>query len=343
LGLDLRITAQQRAGSCRIPGSPVSIDLSSIRRYLDCGMPAVLATCSAEGTPHIAYAHDVRYIEPNRIAMTFDKSNDSHRDLIDNPVAEAIIVDSTDGIRLRAGLRFLHAETGGRLPDTPHNGTECASSHRGFAPAGCVFEVDFIELTSLEATRNSATLSSQVPVSILDARRTGARAAPAEAQREQPLCIRFFSSNCSIFLDGNYLIKGVAGAIFWKLVCDFEQSGRTEFSNRELRLDPRIGLPAFSDNLEARLVLLKHRLREHGNEIAITPVSRGRFRLEINRPLLLQAMDATAVQAAEVFLTVGQQRPLQRSAVRRQEKTSLAPLPEAGTPAPAPQPGRDCE
>ncbi len=86
--------------------------------------------------------------------------------------------------------------------------------------------------------------------------------------------------------DGDdYLIKGVAGAIFRKLVADFSEQGRTEFTNRELRLDPRIRLPDVTDNLEARLILLVRRLAERGTDVRIEKTGRGRFRLAVERPL----------------------------------------------------------
>ncbi|MRD48272.1 GAF domain-containing protein [Caenimonas koreensis DSM 17982] len=98
-----------------------------------------------------------------------------------------------------------------------------------------------------------------------------------------PLQLRRFASNDSVFIGDAYLIKGVAGAIFWKLMTDYVKSGRTEFSNRELRLDPSIKLPDVSDNLEARLVLLRKRLAEFGPDIRIEKTGRGRFRVEVAR------------------------------------------------------------
>ena len=101
------------------------------------------------------------------------------------------------------------------------------------------------------------------------------------------LQLRHFASNDSVFLDDSYLIKGVAGAILWKLLKDHAQQGRTDFSNRELRLDPAIRLPDVTDNLEARLVLLRRRLAEHGPHIRIEKTGRGRFRLLVRRPVEL--------------------------------------------------------
>ncbi|WP_305073681.1 GAF domain-containing protein [Propionivibrio sp.] len=102
-----------------------------------------------------------------------------------------------------------------------------------------------------------------------------------------PLTVRHFATNDSIFLDDDYLIKGVAGAILWALLDDFTQRGRTSFTNKGLRVDSRIRLPGASDNLEARLVLLQRRLAERNAGIAIDKTGRGRFTLTVERPLTL--------------------------------------------------------
>ncbi|HYF44006.1 MAG TPA: GAF domain-containing protein [Ramlibacter sp.] len=101
------------------------------------------------------------------------------------------------------------------------------------------------------------------------------------------LQLRHFAANDSVFINETYLIKGVAGAILWKLVRDYVLQGRTEFSNRELRLDPSLGLPDISDNLEARLLLLQRRLQEQSPHLRIEKTGRGRFRLVVDRPLQL--------------------------------------------------------
>jgi adenylate cyclase len=100
--------------------------------------------------------------------------------------------------------------------------------------------------------------------------------------------VRHYASDHSIFINDDYLIKGVAGAILWKLLVLFTQESRTLFTNRELRLDPEIGLPPFSGNLEARLVLLRRRLEERSTVLRIEKEGRGRFRLAISSRLALR-------------------------------------------------------
>jgi adenylate cyclase len=114
--------------------------------------------------------------------------------------------------------------------------------------------------------------------------------APADAEDSatgEPLQLRRFAGTDSIFVGDDYLIKGVAGAILWKLLRDHASHGRCDFSNRELRLDPTIRLPDVTDNLEARLVLLRRRLAEQCPAIQIEKTGRGRFRLQVQRPLVL--------------------------------------------------------
>lgn len=103
----------------------------------------------------------------------------------------------------------------------------------------------------------------------------------------QPLLIRHYAADNSVFVGDDYLIKGVAGAIFAKLLRDCANGARTEFTNRELRLDASIGLPELGDNLEARLILLQRRLSERCGFLRIEKTGRGRFRLAFDRPYRL--------------------------------------------------------
>ncbi|MDY0012977.1 MAG: GAF domain-containing protein [Rhodocyclaceae bacterium] len=102
-----------------------------------------------------------------------------------------------------------------------------------------------------------------------------------------PLKVRHFSRNHSIFLGDDYLIKGVAGAILWVLLQDATREHRSEFSNRALRLDPRLNLPEIDDNLEARLLLLQRRLADRAAPLSIEKTGRGRFGLRLAQPVEL--------------------------------------------------------
>jgi hypothetical protein len=125
-------------------------------------------------------------------------------------------------------------------------------------------------------------------------RATAAPAGPA-------LRIRRYAENDSIFVDEDYLIKGVAGAILWRLVRGYVDDRRTDYSNRELRLDPQIHLPDISENLEARLILLQRRLEERCPGLRIEKTGRGRFRLNVLRPIALSEVHPGARERTGVL------------------------------------------
>lgn len=113
-------------------------------------------------------------------------------------------------------------------------------------------------------------------------------AAPPDAARhDRTLALRHFAADDSVFAGGDYVIKGVAGAILWKLLRTHAATGCREFTNRELRLSPELRLPAHAENLEARLVLLERRLREKALPIQMQKSGRGRFRLIVQANITL--------------------------------------------------------
>jgi adenylate cyclase len=163
--------------------------------------------------------------------------------------------------RKLVGMLCLQSE----LPGAFHSADECVASILASQVAVAMATMQRADADTPAATSGDATAAGQA----------------------RPVEIKHYTEDDSVFLDNEYLIKGVAGGILWRLLSNREEHGRSEFSNKEIRLDPSLDLPDIKDNLEARLILLRKRLAERSDYMRIEKVARGRFRLEVDRPLKL--------------------------------------------------------
>jgi adenylate cyclase len=138
------------------------------------------------------------------------------------------------------------------------------------------------------ATHLAAILGGLDPAGVPEAGDTGPQLrSQAIGATGDPLSITYYQADDSVFVDDEYVIKGVPGRILWKLLREHAADRREAFTNRELRLDERLGLPPGNDNLEARLLVLRKRLAGGGYGIALERIGRGRLQLSVSGPLEL--------------------------------------------------------
>ncbi|MNJ77738.1 hypothetical protein D3C77_753090 [compost metagenome] len=71
------------------------------------------------------------------------------------------------------------------------------------------------------------------------------------------------------------------GRLLFHFLRLYAESGRCDFTNREVRLESALRLPDLKDNLETRLILLRRRLEERQAPVRLSRPGRGQIRLEV--------------------------------------------------------------
>lgn len=104
-----------------------------IRPVMDNGIPAILATCSAEGIPNATVISRAYWVAPDRVALSFQFFNKTIRNVRANPRASLALNDIDRVETWVLDIEYDHSETEGPIFDEMDMQIEAIASATGMS------------------------------------------------------------------------------------------------------------------------------------------------------------------------------------------------------------------
>jgi len=104
-----------------------------IREVMENGVPVTLATCSRDGIPNVSIVSQVYYVDPGRIAISFQFFNKTIRNVRENPQASVVLNDLQKRERWVLSVDYDHSETDGPIFDSMNLQIEAIASATGMS------------------------------------------------------------------------------------------------------------------------------------------------------------------------------------------------------------------
>ena len=104
-----------------------------IRPALDNGVPCLMVTCSADGTPNATVISQVYYVDETRVALSFQFFSKTIKNVRENPRAWAGVMDVVGQADWELDLEFERSETEGPIFDAMEMQIEAIASATGMS------------------------------------------------------------------------------------------------------------------------------------------------------------------------------------------------------------------
>jgi adenylate cyclase len=89
--------------------------LADVRDCLEGVLPAVIATCSADGIPNVTYLSKVRYVDEEHVALSNQFFSKTTENIGQNPRAQITLLRPSTGQQVRLDVFFVRREDAGEL------------------------------------------------------------------------------------------------------------------------------------------------------------------------------------------------------------------------------------
>ena len=80
-------------------------------------VPAVIASCSANGTPNVTYISQVYYVNEQHVALSRQFFNKTVRNIAENPVVQVVLTCPVTYFIYKLQLRFRESQNSGPVFD----------------------------------------------------------------------------------------------------------------------------------------------------------------------------------------------------------------------------------
>jgi hypothetical protein len=104
-----------------------------IRPVMENGVPVAIATCSSDGIPNVTIVSEVYYVDPGRVALSFQFFSKTVRNVRENPHATIVLNEPVAGRRWVLSVEYDHSETEGPIFDTMDMQIEAIASATGMS------------------------------------------------------------------------------------------------------------------------------------------------------------------------------------------------------------------
>ena len=121
-----------------------------IRPALDNGVPCLMVTCSADGTPNATVISQVHYVDDTRVALSFQFFSKTIKNVRENPRAWAGVVDVVGQADWTLDLEFERSETEGPIFDAMDMQIEAIASATGMSGVFKLRAADIYRVLSVE-------------------------------------------------------------------------------------------------------------------------------------------------------------------------------------------------
>ena len=123
---------------------------SEIRPALDNGVPCLMVTCSADGTPNATVISQVHYVDDTRVALSFQFFSKTIKNVRENPRAWAGVMDVVGQADWALDLEFERSETEGPIFDAMDMQIEAIASATGMSGVFKLRAADIYRVLSVE-------------------------------------------------------------------------------------------------------------------------------------------------------------------------------------------------